>query len=88
MNSNSGPLTLNPLILLLTNEWELLVLNILRCRTDGILVLRRIQVKKIYVAENVAGPTLMAYFANQPQNSVLLILDLASKSSQLGALGS
>lgn len=44
--------------------------------------------EKIYVAQNVAGPTLMAYLANQPQNSLLLILDLASESSQLGVLGS
>lgn len=46
MNSNSSPLTLGPVPLLLTNEWELLVLNIPRGRTDWILVLRRIQVKK------------------------------------------
>ena len=35
----------------------------------------------------MALPTPMAYFANQPHNSLLLVLDLASKSSQHSALG-
>ena len=66
------------------NKWELLVLNIPRGRTDWILVLRRIQVKKYMLHKMWQAP----HFANQPQNSLLLILDLASNSSQLSALGS